>query len=104
VSDSRIGLSFLYPGCGWGGSCFPKDVQALYATGRENGIELSILRAVQDVNAEQKQALLKMALKHFGNEPGREDVRGLGIGLQAEHRRYAGGAVDSANRGPARQG
>lgn len=67
-TDSRIGLSFLYPGCGWGGSCFPKDVQALYATGRENGIELSILRAVQDVNAEQKQALLKMALKHFGNE------------------------------------
>src|SRR5690606_24851929 len=67
-TDSRIGLSFLYPGCGWGGSCFPKDVQALYATGRANGIELSILRAVQDVNAEQKQALLKMALKHFGNE------------------------------------
>lgn len=67
-TDSRIGLAFLYPGCGWGGSCFPKDVQALYATGRENGIEFSILRAVLEVNAEQKQALLKMALKHYGNE------------------------------------
>lgn len=67
-TDSRIGLAFLYPGCGWGGSCFPKDVQALYSTGRENGVEFSILRAVQEVNVEQKQALLKMALKHFGNE------------------------------------
>lgn len=75
-TDARIGASFLYPGCGWGGSCFPKDVQALYSTGRENGVEFSILRAAQEVNAEQKQALLKMALKHFGN-----DVAGKTFGV-----------------------
>ena len=66
-TDSRIGLPFLFPGTGWGGSCFPKDVKALYTTGREHGVELSIVRATDVSNETQKRILLKKALKHFDN-------------------------------------
>ena len=66
-TDSRIGLPFLYPGTGWGGSCFPKDVKALYTMGRENGLDFSLLRAVSQVNDEQKRTLLSKATRHFGN-------------------------------------
>jgi len=66
-TDSRIGLPFLYPGTGWGGSCFPKDVKALYTMGRENGLDFSLLRAVTQVNEEQKRTLLQKALRHYGN-------------------------------------
>ena len=67
-SDRRIGLSFLFPGVGYGGSCFPKDVKALFTTARENGLEFSLLRAVEQVNAQQKQLLLRKALRHFDND------------------------------------
>jgi len=65
-TDSRIGLSFLFPGPGFGGSCFPKDIRALYSTARENGLDFSILNSVDRVNEQQKQLLLRKALKHFG--------------------------------------
>lgn len=65
-SDPRIGYHFLYAGCGYGGSCFPKDVKALQRTARENGAELKILEAVEAVNARQKEVLLDKIQARFG--------------------------------------
>jgi len=65
-SDPRIGYHFLYPGCGYGGSCFPKDVQALERTAREAGQELKILRAVEAANDAQKTVLPQKIVKRFG--------------------------------------
>ncbi len=70
-SDPRIGLGFLYSGIGYGGSCFPKDVQALQRSGREVGVELKILAAVESVNYAQKTVLVEKARKHFGILKGR---------------------------------
>ncbi len=67
-SDPRIGYDFLYPGCGYGGSCFPKDVQALQRTGRDNGQELHILQAVERVNELQKEVLLNKISKRFNDD------------------------------------
>jgi len=66
-SDPRIGYSFLYAGCGYGGSCFPKDVQALMHTANENGMELNILASVEYVNTLQKTVLFDKIKRHFGN-------------------------------------
>ena len=65
-SDPRIGHSFLYAGCGYGGSCFPKDVQALERTARSYGQDLLILRAVEAVNDQQKNILGRKVVKRFG--------------------------------------
>jgi UDPglucose 6-dehydrogenase len=65
-SDSRIGNKFIYPGVGYGGSCFPKDVKALIRTSQENGYSLEILKAVENVNNRQKQVLSTKIFKHFG--------------------------------------
>jgi UDPglucose 6-dehydrogenase len=64
-SDSRIGYPFLYAGCGYGGSCFPKDVQAIMKTAAEHGYDFKIVRAVEDVNAKQKFTLYEKVRKHF---------------------------------------
>lgn len=66
-SDSRIGFSFIYPGVGYGGSCFPKDVQALEKTAGKYGYEARILKAVEAVNHDQKTVLSKKIKEHFGN-------------------------------------
>jgi UDPglucose 6-dehydrogenase len=65
-SDSRIGKRFLFPGVGYGGSCFPKDVQALGKTAAENNYNFKILDAVMDVNHRQKVTLSQKIIKHFG--------------------------------------
>jgi UDPglucose 6-dehydrogenase len=70
-ADSRIGYSFLFPGVGYGGSCFPKDVKALIATSREHGLEPDLLRSVERTNERQKRLLVHKALKHFGDLGGR---------------------------------
>jgi UDPglucose 6-dehydrogenase len=70
-ADSRIGYPFLFPGVGYGGSCFPKDVKAMQATGREVGVELDLLRAVERTNDRQKKLLVGKAVKHFGELAGR---------------------------------
>ena len=67
-SDPRIGYDFLYPGCGYGGSCFPKDVRALQRTGRDNGQELHILNAVERVNELQKEVLLDKISRRFNGD------------------------------------
>jgi UDPglucose 6-dehydrogenase len=65
-ADRRIGYSFLFPGVGYGGSCFPKDVKALVATGRETGLDLELLKCVEATNQRQKLLLLQKALRHYG--------------------------------------
>jgi UDPglucose 6-dehydrogenase len=67
-SDQRIGYHFLYAGCGYGGSCFPKDVRALKRTAEENGLPLRVLQAVEEVNDAQKSVLLNKITKRFGND------------------------------------
>ena len=75
-SDRRIGSSFLFPGAGFGGSCFPKDIRALQKTAIENGVELRVLKAVTDVNRDQKKLLVGKVTSHFG-----DDLKGLTIGV-----------------------
>ncbi|HPS95756.1 MAG TPA: UDP-glucose/GDP-mannose dehydrogenase family protein [Bacteroidales bacterium] len=71
-SDKRIGMSFLYAGAGYGGSCFPKDVKALFHTGEEYGVPMKIVEAVELVNEEQKAIVYKKLLKAFnGNISGK---------------------------------
>jgi len=65
-SDPRIGYDFLYSGCGYGGSCFPKDVKALISTGKNNGYDLKVLNAVEAANDMQKHMLTKKIIKYFG--------------------------------------
>ena len=67
-SDSRIGYSFIYPGCGYGGSCFPKDVQALINTSRKQGYDPHILQAVEDTNHNQKRILVQKVVDRFGDD------------------------------------
>ncbi|MBO2033721.1 UDP-glucose/GDP-mannose dehydrogenase family protein [Siccationidurans ginsengisoli] len=67
-SDTRIGTKFIYPGIGYGGSCFPKDVKALIKTAHENGYQMKVLKAVENVNETQKEVLFNKAKKHFGND------------------------------------
>ena len=67
-SDKRIGYSFIYAGCGYGGSCFPKDVQALISASRQNGHEPMLLKAVEDVNAAQKLVIPEKIVKRFGED------------------------------------
>jgi UDPglucose 6-dehydrogenase len=74
-SDPRIGYAFIYPGVGYGGSCFPKDVQALKRSADEVGYEASVLAAVEGVNNRQKQVLFKKMKAHFG------ELRGKTIAL-----------------------
>ncbi|MCE0799420.1 MULTISPECIES: UDP-glucose dehydrogenase family protein [Buttiauxella] len=75
-SDSRIGYSFIYPGCGYGGSCFPKDVQALIRTAQQIGYTPRILQAVEEVNHDQKLKLPEFITRHFG-----EDLKGKTFAL-----------------------
>lgn len=72
AADSRIGSKFLYPGCGYGGSCFPKDVKALAGTALEHGYRMKIISAVEDVNREQKKIVFEKLMDAFdGNLSGR---------------------------------
>lgn len=75
-SDSRIGKRFLFPGVGYGGSCFPKDVKALIRIGEENDYDLRILQSVDMVNDKQKIILAEKMVRHFG-----EDLSGKTIGI-----------------------
>lgn len=70
-ADPRIGNKFIYPGVGYGGSCFPKDVKAIIKTGKKYGYDLRVLQAVEDVNDDQKHVLVQKIKKHFG-----DDLRG----------------------------
>jgi nucleotide sugar dehydrogenase len=89
-SDPRIGYHFLYPGAGYGGSCFPKDVKALVASGREQGHAMRVLTAVEEANEAQKRRWWS----RWSSALAKTCVGGIlpvGLGLQAEYRRYARG-------------
>lgn len=75
-SDPRIGYQFIYPGCGYGGSCFPKDVKALVKTSEKIGVDARVLKSVEAVNHQQKQRLPELVKQHFG-----EDLSGLVFAL-----------------------
>ncbi|WP_253819497.1 UDP-glucose dehydrogenase family protein [Vibrio coralliilyticus] len=77
-SDERIGYHFIYPGCGYGGSCFPKDIQALIKTSESFGYSSEILKAVENVNFYQKHKLYDLVQTHFG---GREQLRNKTLAL-----------------------
>lgn len=76
TTDVRIGKHFLYAGAGYGGSCFPKDVQALMATGTKNGVPMEIVTAAENANARQKRHLVTRVKKHFG-----QDLKGRTFGI-----------------------
>lgn len=106
-TDSRIGKRFLFPGIGYGGSCFPKDVQALFYSGVESGYEFKILKSVMKVNERQKTALLGPILEYFGNslsnvtialwglafKPDTDDIREAPALYMIEHLMEAGAKV-----------
>jgi UDPglucose 6-dehydrogenase len=69
-SDHRIGYKFIYPGVGYGGSCFPKDVKALIATAQENGYQPELIRAIDSVNQQQKKRLSQKITDYYGNQGG----------------------------------
>ncbi len=80
-SDTRIGKRFLFPGIGYGGSCFPKDVQALAKSGNEEGYHFEILSSVMDVNQKQKTALIPKVLDYFGGSIKGKTHCTLGFGI-----------------------
>jgi UDPglucose 6-dehydrogenase len=83
-------LQLHLPGRGYGGSCFPKDVQALARTARRSATRCELLEAVEAVN-DAEAVLFEKMLKHFGGEAAGKHVRAVGPGVQAEHRRHARG-------------
>ncbi|MCM1319754.1 MAG: UDP-glucose/GDP-mannose dehydrogenase family protein [Muribaculaceae bacterium] len=83
-SDHRIGTKFLYPGCGYGGSCFPKDVKAIIHTARQKGYEMRVLTAVEEVNKHQKLILFDKLKKHFNGELAGKRVALWGLAFKPE--------------------
>lgn len=83
-SDTRIGAKFLYPGCGYGGSCFPKDVKAFIKTAKENGYEMQVLKAVENVNDYQKTVLFKKLQRYFNNNLKGKTIALWGLSFKPE--------------------
>ena len=96
--DSRIGPQFLQAGLGYGGSCFPKDVDSLIHTASQLGYDFKLLRAVVEINRERAAHLVDMMRKALGAARGQDD-RGPRPGLQAQHRRHARGQEPRGRRG-----
>ena len=83
-SDTRIGRKFLYAGCGYGGSCFPKDVKALIKTAQQNGYEMRVLQAVEDVNQNQKSILFRKLKAAMGGELSGKTIALWGLSFKPE--------------------
>jgi UDPglucose 6-dehydrogenase len=83
-TDERIGRRFLFPGIGYGGSCFPKDVQALAKSGVENGYEFRILKSVMKVNDRQKTTLLSPIMEHFGQQLTKKKIAIWGLAFKPD--------------------
>lgn len=83
-SDTRIGAKFLYPGCGYGGSCFPKDVKALIKTAEQNGYDMRVLKAVEEVNDDQKKVLFRKLYKHYHGDLKDKTIALWGLSFKPE--------------------
>ena len=83
-TDSRIGSKFLYPGCGYGGSCFPKDVKALIKTAEKNGYPMRVLKAVEEVNETQKGILFDKLMKYFNGDIKGKQIAMWGLAFKPE--------------------
>lgn len=83
-SDRRIGFSFIYPGCGYGGSCFPKDVQALIRTASQYGYDSKLLQSVEDVNNAQKQVLVRKVKERFGDNLSGKTLAAWGLAFKPD--------------------
>lgn len=83
-SDTRIGRKFLYPGCGYGGSCFPKDVKALIKTAEQNGYSMRVLKAVEEVNEAQKSVLFDKLYKKFSGNLKNKKIALWGLAFKPE--------------------
>ena len=83
-SDTRIGSKFLYPGCGYGGSCFPKDVKALIKTAEKAGYDMRVLRAVEDVNERQKHIVAEKLKKIYGSDLRNKRIALWGLAFKPE--------------------
>lgn len=83
-SDTRIGRKFLYPGIGYGGSCFPKDVKALIKTAEQNGYTMRVLKAVEEVNENQKSVLFEKLMKQFNGDLQGKTVALWGLAFKPE--------------------
>lgn len=83
-SDNRIGKKFLYPGCGYGGSCFPKDVKALIKTAEKAGYSMRVLKAVEEVNERQKEVLFNKLMKHFNGNIAGKNIAVWGLAFKPE--------------------
>ncbi|MDR1119957.1 MAG: UDP-glucose/GDP-mannose dehydrogenase family protein [Dysgonamonadaceae bacterium] len=83
-ADARIGNKFLYPGCGYGGSCFPKDVKALIKTAQEHNYEMQILKAVEAVNEKQKSILFDKLMNHFNGDLRGKTIACWGLSFKPE--------------------
>lgn len=83
-SDSRIGSKFLYPGCGYGGSCFPKDVKALIKTAEQKGYQMRVLRAVEEVNEKQKTIVYRKLSNYYEGELTGKTIAIWGLAFKAE--------------------
>ena len=114
-SDPRIGFQFIWPGCGYGGSCFPKDVQALVRTAQQAGYMPELLQAVEAVTQFQKQRLHGLISQHFGGakglagrrfalwglafKPNTDDMRDASASLSRGHRRWSADTRHHEGRG-----
>jgi len=83
-SDSRIGSAFLFPGVGYGGACFPKDIRALVHTGSEHGVEMTIARTIQQVNINQQERFAKRILNYFSGAEDRTTLAVWGLAFKAK--------------------
>ena len=83
-SDTRIGRKFLYPGIGYGGSCFPKDVKALIKTAEQNGYQMRVLQAVEEVNEQQKSILFEKLQRHFCRDLHNKTIALWGLAFKPE--------------------
>lgn len=83
-SDTRIGSKFLYPGCGYGGSCFPKDVKALVKTAQKLGYDMKVLKAVEDVNEAQKFRVFEKLIRHLDNDLADKRIAVWGLAFKPE--------------------
>ena len=101
--DQRIGFHFLFPGVGYGGSCFPKDIRAVIHMAQSKGLPARMMEAVDEVNEAQKDVLFRKIGRHFRGELEEKTIAVWGLAFKPQDRRHPRGPRAGAHRGPARR-